>query len=104
MGSWQVAELCERIGAVQPKALFGHALTGSMFVDMLRSYVAALNSGAIPEIHSVWQAPLPTPIPQYPSVFSSLCACLRACLPVRPPACVHACMFGVQILIGSWPF
>jgi hypothetical protein len=38
----------------RPKTMNGHALNGSMLVELANSYVKALNDGEVPVIESAW--------------------------------------------------
>ncbi len=38
----------------RPKTMNGHALNGSMLVELAQSYVQALNNGEVPVIESAW--------------------------------------------------
>jgi hypothetical protein len=43
-------------GGLQPKRLYGHALTGGMLAAMLQSYTAAINGGGVPTVANAWSA------------------------------------------------
>lgn len=51
----QVISLRKRIfNRVRPKVMNGKNLSGCMYVDLMRSYVSAINQGAVPAIDSAW--------------------------------------------------
>lgn len=51
----QVMNLRKRIiQRMKPKTLCGKELNGEMFVSLARSYVGAINNGAVPNIENAW--------------------------------------------------
>lgn len=42
------------LNRIKPKQLNGKNLSGQMYCDLVRSYVAAINQGAVPAIESAW--------------------------------------------------
>lgn len=53
----QSEELVQKIlDEVPPKQIHGHNLTGDSFVQLLRLYVQAINSGAVASIQSAWES------------------------------------------------
>jgi hypothetical protein len=43
------------LGKVRPKLLFGQPINGSAFLNLVRSYVDSINSGAVPTIRNAWE-------------------------------------------------
>ncbi len=39
---------------MKKKTMQGRSLTGDMYSDLIKSYVVAINEGALPNIHSAW--------------------------------------------------
>ncbi|CAD8065990.1 unnamed protein product [Paramecium primaurelia] len=51
----QVINLRKKIlNRIRPKILNGKTLSGQMYCDLIRSYVTAINNGAVPAIESAW--------------------------------------------------
>ena len=50
-----VTEFSKKIlGKVRHKLLFGETLNGTAFIQLVISYVDAINSGAVPTIRNAW--------------------------------------------------
>lgn len=43
-------------GSLRPNSLHGRALTGSMYADLLESYVQAIEQGGVPTLQAAWEA------------------------------------------------
>jgi hypothetical protein len=39
---------------MKPKALNGKELNGEMFISLIKSYLSAINGGAVPNIENAW--------------------------------------------------
>ena len=53
----QIGVLKKKVfGGLKPKLLHGRALTGPMLATVLKSYVAAINEGGVPNVANAWEA------------------------------------------------
>jgi hypothetical protein len=51
----QVINLRKKIlSRMRPKSLNGKSLNGEMYADLIKSYVFAINNGAVPNIENAW--------------------------------------------------
>jgi len=44
------------LSKVRPKCLFGQAINGAAFVTLIKSYIEAINTGAVPTIKTTWES------------------------------------------------
>jgi len=44
------------LGKVKPKMILGQPINGSAFLNMVRSYIEAINTGAVPTIRNAWES------------------------------------------------
>jgi len=51
----QVIELRKRVlNRIQPKTLNGKTISGEIFAELIKSYIGAINEGAVPNIENAW--------------------------------------------------
>ena len=43
------------LGKVKPKLVFGQSINGHAFLNLVKSYVEAINTGAVPTIRNAWE-------------------------------------------------